>query len=427
MKKKDVLKRSLVRNLQVGEEARLKGWVYRLKKLKQIAFVYLRDRSGVVQCVVEDPVLLEGLSNEAVVQIEGRVQAGKNKYHDFELLVKSIQILNPARDLPFEVNQDELKVNLDTMLDHRPFSLRHKAIEEIFSFQNEILRLFREYMVKEDFFEIRTPKIVSGGAEGGTEVFRLDYFGKDAFLTQSPQFFKEELVAAGLERVFEVGPVYRAEEHSTRRHLNEYISLDFEMGFIEDFTEIMDEEEALLRYLVEGLEKSPKVTQAQKRLLPTMVKIPRLHFKEALDILKQRGYAVEGDLDPKAEAMLCRYSQETYQSDFIFITHYPKKKRPMYTMPHGTDETLSFDLLFREMEITTGGQRIHNYEDLVAGFKRKGLQPEDFASHLDNYYLGMPPHGGLAIGLERLTAMFLKLANVRQASFYPRDKQRLMP
>lgn len=420
--------RELIKNIEIGKEVKISGWVYRIKRMKSIDFLILRDRTGLVQCVVSDHSFLENVEVESVVEIIGLVKEGKNKYGNFEVEVKEFKIINHAEILPIELNKEELNINLDTLLDNRALTFRHESVKEIFILQNEIVRLFREYMEKEEFTEMRTPKIVSGGAEGGTEVFKLDYFGRQAFLNQSPQFYKEEMVASGFERVYEIAPVYRAEEHSTRRHLNEYISMDFEMGFIEDFTDVMDMEENLLNYIVNGLSLSRKITEQQKKLLPKMVKIPKIKYSEALKIVeKEYGYKVEKEIDPKAEELLCQYSQSKYGSEFVFITHYPKSKRPMYTMPDGDFETKSFDLLFREIEITTGGQRIHEYDMLVEAFKNKGLNPEEYKTHLDNFKFGMPVHGGLAIGLERLTIMLLKKKNVREASFFPRDKERILP
>jgi len=286
-------------------------------------------------------------------------------------------------------------------------------------------------LTKEGFTEIFTPKLVSEGAEGGTEVFKVKYFEREAYLAQSPQFYKQMMVGAGFERVFEIAHVYRAEEHNTNRHLNEYISMDFEMGFIEDETEIMDMEERLLKEILKKVkEEGNEYLEVLEAEMPEIQgEIPRMKLKDALNILEKEYNKknLDGDLDPEGEKLICRYAKEKLNSDFIFLTHYPRRKRPMYTMPCGELETHSFDLLFRGIEITTGGQRIHNYEELIENIEYKELNPDNYSSYTCIFKYGMPKHGGLAIGLERLTTQLLGLENVREASLIPRDRTRLTP
>ena len=287
-------------------------------------------------------------------------------------------------------------------------------------------------MHREGFTEIHTPKIVHAGAEGGSNIFRLDYFGKKAFLAQSPQFYKQTMVGA-FERVFEVAPVFRAEKHATPRHLNEYTSLDFEMGFIDGFTDVMEMETGFLQHMVRLL--AAEYAEDLARLgaeLPLVERIPAVRFDEAKRLAAEAyGYRIRDpyDLEPEEELHISQYAKEQWGSDFVFVTHYPSKKRPFYAMDDPADPryTLSFDLLFRGMEVTTGGQRIHDYDQQVRKMLDRGMHPEEFASYLMIHRHGMPPHGGLGIGLERLTMKLCGLDNVRRACLFPRDLNRLEP
>lgn len=317
------------------------------------------------------------------------------------------------------------------MLNNRVLSLRHNKVNSIFKIQNIIVNGVREYLSSNDFTEIFTPKLVSEGAEGGSEVFKLDYFEQQAYLAQSPQFYKQMMIGAGFERVFEIGHAYRAEEHNTSRHLNEYISIDLEVGFIKDEYDIMKIEEELLKYVLGKLENEGKeyLDLLNIELPKVLNEIPKLDFNEVLEILKTKfdRTDLDGDLDPESEKQIYKYCKEELNSEFLFVTNYPRRKRPMYTMPLGEKGTKSFDLLFRGIEITTGGQRIHDYDMLISNMKYKGVDPENYKSYIDTFKHGMPPHGGLAIGLERLTTRLLGLENVREASLIPRDRTRLLP
>ena len=280
-----------------------------------------------------------------------------------------------------------------------------------FKIQEGIVRGFRDYLLSRDFTEIRTPKIVARGAEGGSNVFKLEYFNKKAELGQSPQFYKQTMVGV-YDRVFEAAPVFRAEKHNTTRHLNEYTSLDFEMGYIDSFRDVMDMETGMLQYVMKLLEQDYKKELDMLGVtLPEVGRIPAVRFDQAKELL------------------IGRYFQEEYGSDFVFVTHYPSKKRPFYAMDDPADPrfTLSFDLLFRGLEVTTGGQRIHDYREITAKMEKRGMDPEDIASYLMIFKYGVPPHGGLGIGLERLTMRLLDEQNVREASLFPRDVTRLEP
>ncbi|CEQ24004.1 aspartate--tRNA(Asn) ligase [Paraclostridium sordellii] len=420
-------------NEYINKSVNIKGWIHRVRKLKSITFLILRDRTGLVQCVLENNLIdTNSLKLESVVSIDGEVRESKNNLNPFEISVESINIINSCKEeLPIEINQNNLEVNLDTMLNNRVLSLRHEKINSIFKIQNLIVEGFKEFLRKEDFTEIFTPKLVAQGAEGGSDVFEVKYFENKAYLAQSPQFYKQMMVGAGFERVFEVGHVYRAEQHDTNRHLNEYISMDLEMGFIENEEELMDLEENLLKYILNKVAKEgEKYLKLINANIPNIKgKIPRMKLSEAINIL-EKNYnkkGLDGDLDPEGEKLICKYAKENLGCEFIFLTHYPRKKRPMYTMPCGEHETHSFDLLFRGIEITTGGQRIHDYDMLIKNMEYKNLNPNNYESYTETFKYGMPAHGGLAIGLERITAKLLDLENVREATLITRDRHRLLP
>ena len=429
------MKRLLTTNLysHMGETVKVQGWVHKIRKLSKITFIILRDRSGLIQCVVDTKTIdIKGLKLESVVEIVGEVKEKNAKTHESELSTQSLKIISQVtEDLPVEINKEDLDVNIDTLLNNRVLTLRNLKTNSIFKIQAALAEGFAEFLKKEDFTQVFTPKIVAEGTEGGTGLFEVKYFEKKAYLAQSPQFYKQMLVAAGYERVFEIGHVYRAEEHNTLRHLNEYVSMDLEMGFIEDEKDIMSLETKLLKYIFQYVTSHcPKELALLKVEFPVIgEQIPSLKLSEAIEILKKEYGKTEliNDLDPEGEKLICEYVKTKYNSEFIFLTHYPRSKRPMYTMPEGADATHSYDLLFRGVEITTGGQRIHNYEQLKNSISSKGLNVESFSGYLEAFKYGMPPHGGLAIGLERLTAQLLNLKNVREVTLFPRDRDRIIP
>ena len=425
------MKRRLVNELNscINNKVNIQGWVYKVRKLKSISFVILRDRSGLVQCIVDNSKIdISNIRLESVVSVTGEVKESNNKLNFFEIVVEEIEVINNSiNELPIEVNKEFLECNLDTMLSNRVLSLRHPKVNAIFKVQNEIVNGFREFLNSKGFTEIRTPKIVKEGAEGGADLFEVKYFEDKAYLATSPQFYKQMMVSAGFERVYEIGHAYRAEEHNTNRHLNEYISMDLEMGFINDEKDIMNIEEQMLKYILNKLNINCKEYFELLDVSIPEIKdsIPRIDFNEALNILKKEYNKsdLEGDLDPESEKLIYKYVKEKYNSEFVFLTNYPRKKRPMYTMPLGEKGTHSFDLLFKGIEITTGGQRIHEYEKLIENIKYKGFNPEEYESYLDAFKYGMPKHGGFAIGLERITSKLLDLENVREATLFTRDKK----
>ena len=411
----------------------LRGWVYKIIDLSNIVFVKLRDKSGIIQ-LVTNKEQIEGLKLENAIEVIGKKSKNEKAPGGIEIIVDEIKILGRTYydKLPFEINSYKNKAALETQLDHRTIALRRPEIRAIFKVQNEIEQAFRDYLRSKNFEQIHTAKIIDSSTEGGSEMFTVNYFDRRSFLAQSPQFYKQMMVGAGFERVFEVGSAYRAELHNTWRHLNEYVSLDVEMGFIKDEFELMDLEEGFLDYLFKHLNKvCKKELEMYKVELPNEVKIPRITLEEAHKILleKYNKKSPLGNIDAKGEELICDYVKKEYGTEFVFLTKYPVAKRPMYTMPDDEDKTLtkSFDLIYDGLEITTGGQRINDYEMLKENIIKFGLNPEDFDFYLDTFKYGMPPHGGFAIGLERLTMKILKLSNIREATLVPRDMKRLTP
>lgn len=416
-----------------NETVMLRGWVHKIIDLSHVVFVKLRDKSGIVQLVC-DKDQVKDLRLENAIEVIGTKCENEKAPGGIEIEVDNIKILGTTyyEKLPFEVNSFKNKAALETQLDHRTIALRRPEVRAIFKVQNEIETAFRDYLKEKHFEQIHTAKIIDSSTEGGSEMFTVNYFDRRSFLAQSPQFYKQMMVGAGFERVFEIGHAYRAELHNTWRHLNEYVSLDVEMGFIKDEYELMDLEEGFINYLYNHLNKTcKKELEMYKIELPDEVKIPRIRLDEAHKILleKYNKKSPIGNIDAEGEVLISKYVKEKYNCDFVFLTKYPVSKRPMYTMPDDEDKDLtkSFDLIFDGLEITTGGQRINDYQMLKENIIKFGLNPEDFDFYLETFKYGMPPHGGFAIGLERLTMKILKLSNIREATLVPRDMKRLTP
>lgn len=398
-----------------------------------LTFLKLRKRDGLLQCTCGERVDVSKIPEESAVVVTGRLREELRAPGGVELVAEGIEVLSrPAAAMPVPIPKAKLNVNLDTELGLRPVVLRHLRERSVFRVQECLGRAFRDYLRDQGFTEIHTPKIVHAGAEGGSNIFRLDYFGRKAFLAQSPQFYKQTMVGV-YERVFELAPVFRAEKHSTARHLNEYTAMDFEMGFINSFEDVMAMETGFLQHAMALLRE--EYAQDVERLgirIPDVSAVPCIRFDEAKRLAAERyGYSIRDpyDLEPEEEHAIGRYAREVWESDFVFVTHYPSKKRPFYAMddPEDPKYTLSFDLLFRGLEVTTGGQRIHDYRAQVAKMEARGMDPADFESYLMAHRHGLPPHGGLGIGLERLTMQLCGLDNVRYACLFPRDLSRLEP
>jgi len=417
-----------------GEKLTVSGAVHKVRQFGGLCFVVIRDGRSLIQCKVESEdtsIKPESYAEGNYISATGVCRKEERAPHGAEIKLENIEVLSrPAEEMPFSINRKVLKASLDTNLDHRPISLRHPVQQAIFVVQAAIGQLFREGLTQVGFTEIHTPKLVFAGAEGGANVFKLDYFGRQLVLAQSPQFYKQMMVGV-FGRVFEVGPVFRAEPHETARHLNEYTSMDFEMGPIVGFEDVMQVETYLLNYVFTQL---TKVCAAELELLnvvvPTIGEIPALRMSEALEIVaRKHEISDRDDLDGKSEKTLCAHVLAETGSEFVFVTHYPTAKRPMYAMedPKDATVTLSFDLLFRGLEVTTGGQRIHDYDMQVEKLRRFGYDPAEFEPYLQIHKHGMPPHGGLGLGLERLTMQLLGLPSIKEATLFPRTMSRVTP
>ncbi len=419
-----------------GKDVLFRGMVHNIRDMGDFSFVIIRKFDGMVQCVYTKDCAdasIENLAEESSVEITGTPVPDDRAPNGVEVQLKSIKVLTkPYAPAPLTINKWKLTASLETNLNNRPAALRNNRQRAVFLLQEGIARGFREFLHANHFTEVHTPKIVATGAEGGANIFKLDYFEKKAFLAQSPQFYKQALIPV-YERVFEIGPVFRAEKHNTARHLNEYTSMDFEMAFIESFYDIMEMEAGFLKYALSLLQTD---YAAQLKILgvklPNADSIPSVRFKDAKEMVAEaynRKIKNPFDLEPEEEQLISKLFKEKYNADFVFVTHYPSKKRPFYAMDDPEDDkyTLSFDLLYDGMEITTGGQRIHSYEEQVDKLKRKGLDPADFESYLMAHKYGMPPHGGLGIGLERVCMKLIGETNIRCATLFPRDMNRLTP
>lgn len=407
--------------------------VHKVKKMGGFAFVILRTARYLIQSVYDEKNCsdtLDEVKEGCYVTVSGIVKKEDRAYNGLEIHLTSIKVISkPAAEYPLKVSQRSLGCGLDINLDNRSVALRNPKEKAVFKFQEGVAEAFRKFMLDNDFTEIHTPKIVAQGAEGGANIFRLEYFEKEAFLNQSPQFYKQTAVAF-FDRVFEIAPVYRAEKHSTSRHLNEYIGLDFEMAYISDMYDVMDMETAMLRFMMNYLKENyAHEINMLGADIPEITEIPAIKFEDAVTLIRGCKAKNKFDLEPEDEVFLCDYAKKEYGTEFIFVTNFPSSKPPFYAMNDKEDPRTAckFDLLFRGLEITTGGQRIHDYEEQLEKMRAQGLDPKDFEFYLQAHKYGLPPHGGLGIGLERLVMKLLGLQNIRQASMFPRDLNRLLP
>jgi nondiscriminating aspartyl-tRNA synthetase len=399
-----------------GETVTVAGWVHRRRLLKSVAFLIVRDAQGYTQ-IVADPAELAKLSEESVVEVTATVTANEAAPGGAELTGPTIRVLSEVTaPLPVELHRPGLTATLPTLLDHAAVSLRHPSRSAALRMTAAASAGFRSALGRQRFVEIHTPKVTASATESGANVFRLDWFGRPAFLAQSPQLYKQVMVGV-FERVFEVGPVFRAEPHDTARHLAQYTSLDAELGFIGDHRDVMAVVTSVIAEMVAATGVAVEVP----------AEIPAVHFAEALRIVG--AHPEEDDLAPAHERRLGEWARREHGSEFVYVTGYPMRKRPFYTHPQPTDATWSnsFDLLFRGLEITTGGQRLHRYADYVAALERIGEPLEPYQGYLDAFRYGMPPHGGFAIGLERFVARLTGAENVREVTAFPRDLHRLTP
>lgn len=428
----------------IGETVKLSGWVSARRDHGKLIFMELRDRSGAAQLIIlpdksaANEVAKE-VRSEYILEITGLVKKRPGKAENIksatgsvEIEVESLVIVSrPSEELPIDVSNPELSLQLETLLNNRTISLRNDKVHSIFSLYAILLEAYADACRKRGFLEIKTPKILSSATEGGANFFKIKYFDREAFLAQSPQFYKQAAMSA-FERVFEIGTVFRAEPHFTTRHVNEYTGLDAEMGFIDSMEDVMAELEEIILEIFQSIgERGKAEMEKHNAALPPVVAIPRIRLKDAVEILKKEyGKIIENeDIDNEGERMIGEYAAKTYGSDLVFLTHYPTALRPFYSMPNAKDSnyTDTFDLLFRGVEIASGGQRIHNYEQLVSNIKKFGMDPDIFKDYLDIFKYGAPPHGGWGLGSERIIQKLLNLGSIKEAVLFPRDVKRLTP
>ena len=423
----------------VGERVCVQGWLHAVRRLGGVNFLVLRDGWGTVQAVTEQetelaPITQAELQSESLIALEGLVVASAQAPGGVELQQLQITVLTPVREaLPVLISKREVKAQLPVLLDHAVVTNRHPGRRALFRLSAGVMAAFRGYLNSIGFTEIQTPKVVASATESGANVFAIDYFGRPAYLAQSPQFYKQIMVGV-FERVFEVGPVFRAEPHATARHLSEYVSMDLELGFIENHFTVMGVLRNLLDHIFTTLQSqySAELALVGANLPTVPATIPHLHFSEAKELVYQL-HGVdernEPDLSPQEERWLGAWAQSEHGSDFLFVTGYPMSKRPFYTHPDPARPAYSnsFDLLFRGIELVTGGQRLHRYEDYLAALAARKLSTEPFVGYLEAFRYGMPPHGGLAIGLERLLMQLTGATNLRETTLFPRDLSRLTP
>ncbi len=420
----------------VGEKVTIAGWIHRRRLLKSVAFLIVRDAAGLAQVVIAGPELhaaVDAMTEETVVEVVGSVVANDTAPAGVEVVEATVRVLAAAEAPPVDLYRPRLTATLPTLLDNAAVSLRHPLRQAAFRMSAAAVHGFRATLDAAGFVEVHTPKIVASATESGANVFAIDYFGRPAYLAQSPQFYKQTLVGV-FERVYEVGPVFRAEPHDTVRHLAQYTSLDAELGFISDHRDVM----AVLRETVAGMvaaiaSGTPEAVSLLEVTLPEVPReIPVLHFADALEMVGTatgEDLADEPDLAPAHERWLGDWARREHGSDFLFVVGYPMVKRPFYTHPDPARPAYSnsFDLIFRGLELVTGGQRLHRYTDYVAALDETGEPAAAYQSYLDVFRHGMPPHGGFAIGLERFMMRLLEVGNVREVTYFPRDLNRLTP
>ena len=398
-----------------GEKITIKGRIFNIRNLGSISFLIIRDYSGVVQVIASKNT---EVNSGDIVLVEGIVKKDERAKGGYEMKAEKIEIITKSKEtLPFDLEKDDINLNLNTLLDYRVLSLRHPKVQSIFRLYDLLLKSYDEAMREEGFIEIKTPKILGSASEGGANFFQVDYFDKKAVLAQSPQFYKQIMVGV-FDRVFEIGPVFRAEPHFTTRHVNEYISLDAEMGYIDNFYDVAKTLNRVIKKMFSqmGIEDVPE-------------EIPYVKLSEIRKIVKEKyNYDIpeETDIDPRGEELAGQYAKEEFNSDFIFLTHYPIDYRPFYTMSKG-NEAMGFDLLYKGLEIATGGQRINEYDELIESMKKKNVGINGMEFYVNAFKYAIPPHGGWGMGSERIIKQILGLDNIKEAVLFPRDVKRITP
>jgi len=430
------MERTLLKDLHdhIDEEITIAGWVDVRRDHGKLIFIDLRDRSGKVQMVAlpnhEDAhALADTVRAEWVIEVKGKVNKRPERMvnadeanGDIEIEMLEVKVLSKAAEIPFDKDED---INIDTRLDTRPYSLRSQRDRDIFAMQATIIQAYRWSLIQQDFTEFQSPVLVGSDAEGGSDVFRVSYYEHNANLATSPQLYKQ-IMTGVFERVMVMAKVFRAERSATTRHLSESTQMDFEMGFVKDEFDVIDVLEKVVRDVVEAV--SEKHADVFKRFgveQPQLGdKFVRLTLKECQDILKLDDI---DDLDPEGERNICAWAKENHGTDFVFVTKFPVEARAFYTMADSEDPKLSrgFDLLFRGLEINSGAQRIHDYDEMVQRIKDRGQDPEQFSYYLQGFKYGMPPHGGCSTGLDRFTTKMLDMQNIREGSLFPRDMNRI--
>ena len=411
------------------------GWIEDIRNLGSIAFLILRDRKGTLQLTLlkkQNPELFKEITNlprESVIAAYGLCQKNEKVRNNYEILPEEIKILSIAETpMPLGV-VDKVEADFDTRLDNRFIDLRKEDKQAIFKIRNQVIAAVHSYLRSQHFIEVHTPNIIASSSEGGTEVFKLKYFEKDAFLAQSPQLYKQSLMATGLDRVYEIAWYFRAEEHNTRRHLNESTAVDVEMAFINDEEDVMH----ILEHLVAEMWKAgasctEELTILNKTITPPKLPFPRITYDEAITQLQDRKSPIQWgqDLGTEDEKLLGEIMKEKH-IDFYFIKKYPIESKPFYTMPEGEKYSRGFDLECNGVELASGSQRIHTVDLLKERIKICGLNPDDFVSYLKSFRYGMPPHGGFGFGIERFLMELLDIQNIRECILFPRDRTRLTP
>ncbi len=434
--------RTLVKELPIhlGEEITVAGWLHNLRDMKNFGFAILRDRTGLAQVVLEAAHLeqLKGLQLETVIKVTGIVKEKKSKdpnAKEVEVQAVALEILSPVVDVvPVEIAKPDLDVNLDTLIDNRVTTLRHPKQRAIFRVQAALVRGYRSYMESLGFTEIFFPVLAGAASEGGAEFFKVDYYGREATLSQSAQLYKQ-ITMGVYEGVYGVSYSFRAEKFATSRHLTEFNQLEFEMGFVENMDEVMAVEEGAIREMLATVSRecAEELKLLNVTLPPVGERFPRISLKDALQAYKDEAgidETHEPDLSPAAERWLSTvWAPKHHDCGFVFVTDWPPAKRPFYAKvdPSNPENTLTFDVIGFGSEITSGGMRINRYDEQVARLQEKGLNPADFEDYLTMHKYGIPPEGGFAIGLQRLTQNVLGLANIKEATIFPRDVQRLRP
>ncbi len=419
-----------------GKEVTLCGWVHEIRDLGKLKFLILRDRGGFMQITAKkgvcNPVILDTISRmskESVVEVRGKAYKNEKAPRSVEVLPSSITTINTSESpLPLDVTA-KVDADLDTRLNNRFMDLRKRDVASIFKIRDKVLTAGRNFLRENEFIEIHTPKIIASASEGGTELFPISYFDKEAFLAQSPQLYKQMMMATGFDRVYEITSYFRAEEHDTRRHLNEVTAFDIEMAFIRNENDVME----ILEGLVLSMISAAAECKTELKILKKEIKIPeskikRITYDKALKLLKENGKKIPwgGDMDTQAEKILSGIVKKKYGTEIYFLTKYPLRIKPFYTMPDREKYSRSFDLDYKGVEIASGGQRIHDYNLLVKRIKYNKLNPENFRFYLNSFRYGMPPHGGFGLGIDRLMMQLLDLG-IREVVLFPRDRHRLVP